>query len=157
MAKMEKGFVKLKQTEALSRYFHKLPHGQDITLVILKGHLLVEEQINEVINAKLINSDALKPSRLEFFQRICLAEALYPSDVNPILWKAVIKLNKIRNDIAHNLTPTGLDNRLKDFVKFFPSGMDEDTDCIQDRFEKSLICLFIMLASLVGEKFDSIY
>ena len=77
-----------------------------------------------------------------------MAEALCPEDVEPILWKSAKKLNKLRNDIAHKLDPKGLNERVADFVNGFPSGIEVPNDSLQERFEKSLLSLFILMATL---------
>lgn len=140
-----------KHTEALARFFEKLPHGNDIMLVILKGHLLLEEQVREIVDERLINPTSLRDARLSCHQMICLAEALCPKDVEPIIWESAKKLNKLRNDIAHKLDHKGLDDQVANFVKMFPSGFEDTSDSLQQRFEKSLLGLFVLIAALTDK------
>lgn len=140
--------VSPKQIESFRRFFEKLPHGKDFTLIILRGHLLLEEQIRAIVEERLVNPTSLSEARLECHQWICLAEALCPKDVEPILWRSAKKLNKLRNDIAHKLDPKGLNERAADFVKGFPSSIEDPNDSLQERFEKSLLSLFILMAAL---------
>ena len=44
-----------RQLDAFRRFLKLLPHGQDLALVILKGHLLIEEQIKLIINEPCIS------------------------------------------------------------------------------------------------------
>ena len=141
-----------KQIEAFKRFFAKLPHGQDFALVILKGHLLLEEQVRAIVDERLTNPTSLNDARLECHQAICLAEALCPRDVEPVLWKSAKKLNKLRNDIAHNLDPNGLGDRVADFVSSFPSGFESENDTLQEKFEKSLLSLFVSMAELTDKR-----
>lgn len=92
-----------KQIEAFRRFFAKLPHGADFTLVILRGHLLLEEQVRAVVDERLVTPQSLLDARLQCHQVICLAEALCTKEVAPEIWIAAKKLNKLRNNIAHKL------------------------------------------------------
>ncbi|SFN44760.1 hypothetical protein SAMN05216386_1007 [Nitrosospira briensis] len=140
--------VSPKQIKSFRRFFEKLLHGKDFTLIILRCHLLLEEQIRAIVDERLVNPTSLSEACLECHQWICLAEALCPADVEPILWKSAKKLNKLRNDIAHKLDPQGLNERVADFVNGFPSGIEDPNDSLQERFEKSLLSLFILMTAL---------
>lgn len=50
---MSTDYVSPRQIEAFRRFFEKLPHGKDFTLVVLRGHLLLEEQVRAVVDERL--------------------------------------------------------------------------------------------------------
>lgn len=102
---------------------HLSPKG-DATLSILKGHLLLEEYVRELIDRKMKNPEALRESRLEFDQCLSLARALTGDEFPDWIWKALKKLNKLRNDLAHNLEPKGFEDRVKDFISFVGGNLD---------------------------------
>ena len=52
-----------RQTKALNKFLDVLPHGGDLDLVILKAHLLIEEQINLIIDRHTKNPQALKAAQ----------------------------------------------------------------------------------------------
>jgi hypothetical protein len=89
-----------------------LPRGQDVTLLILKLHLLVEEQIRAFVDERLANCGAISDADLDCHQAICLAEALSTEDIHANVWEAARKLNGLRNQIAHNLEPKGVVDRM---------------------------------------------
>lgn len=64
------------------------------------------------------------------------------------MWKSLIKLNKLRNDIAHQLEPKGLKDRLEDFIHSVPSGFNAIEDK-EECFELTLWSLFVAVADLV--------
>ncbi len=45
-----------RQLLAFKRFLSALPHGQDTELVLLKGHILIEEQVRLLIDRRLRNS-----------------------------------------------------------------------------------------------------
>ena len=139
--------VTQRQIKAFRRFANLLPRGQDLTLVILKGHLLIEEQVRQIINERVKTPESLRDANLDSHQAICLAEAFY-SEEHKYIWDAVKKLNKLRNKIAHKTEPTGLDDRLDDFVKSVPWLVGENQDR-QQRIQFSLWALFEAVSSLV--------
>jgi len=138
-----------RQLESFQRFLKLLPHGKDLDLVILKAHLLIEEQLRQLISERLKNPTSLDDARLEFHQCILLAQALFQPDFQSWLWTSLVKLNKIRNAIAHNLKPKGLSDRIGDLIQSFPSGFAETASDQQTRFEFTLWSMFDAVSSLV--------
>ena len=140
-----------RQLHAFKRFLSVLPHGQDAELVLLKGHILIEEQVRTLIDRRLCNSKALcEPNaRLNCHQAIQLAKAFFPPDYQPELWNAVAKLNTMRNDIAHNiLQRESLNDQISAWVESFPTGFSDYTDKAL-RFEFTLWSLFDAMSELV--------
>ena len=101
---------------------HLPPDDADMVLVVLKGHLLIEQRVREFIDERLLNPAALEPAKLESHQAICLAEALtLPNEEPASLWAVVRKLNELRNRIAHNLEPKGVDDRINNIISMYQS------------------------------------
>lgn len=98
----------------------KLPDSPDHILVILKGHLLVEQEINRLLETKVPNPDALgirKRSGPTFFHKLRLLRALIPKpEPVPDLWNVVEELNKLRNDLAHELSPENVEESINRFT-----------------------------------------
>ena len=73
--------------EALARHKRHFPSGEDLSLQVLKGHLLVEKLVREIVSSRLSHSDALKGdsgASFDCHQMICLAQAMTPrQDVLP--------------------------------------------------------------------------
>jgi hypothetical protein len=90
-----------------------LPQSEDASLIILKLHLLVEEQIRAFVDERVAHPQALEAAKLECHQAICLAEALSTEDIDSKVWEAARKLNSLRNQIAHNLEPKGVVDRIR--------------------------------------------
>ena len=106
----------------LSRFLDHFPIEGDLTLKILKGHLLLEEIMREIFIMQLPHPDSLngnKGTSLDCHKVICLTEAITPiSHTIPWVWVATKKLNNIRNDLAHQLSPSGLENKVSDLINY---------------------------------------
>lgn len=144
-----------RQIEAFQRFLNLLPHGKDLDLVILKGHLLIEEQVKEIIRQKLPNPDALNITRMNCHQAICLAQALLPSSYEEDFWIASKKFNELRNNIAHKLSPEQREAKIDEFVDCVPIEW-KGQDKVQT-FELSIWSLFVNISSFIeGELSDDI-
>jgi uncharacterized protein YdcH (DUF465 family) len=85
-----------------SRLMRLLPKGRDLTLIILKGHLLVEEELNGFLINCSFQPEALDDARLTFLQKLRVVRAFYPLRRNALEWRVAEELNKLRNKISHH-------------------------------------------------------
>ena len=111
-------------------YFEKLkshlPVIKDPTVVILRGHLLIEELLEELIAASLSDATAIRDARFTFFQKLCLCRGLIGTANEDGLWKPIEALNALRNIISHRLPDEALSKKLDSVLKvFFPDDHDE--------------------------------
>src|SRR5438876_10170521 len=95
--------VKKVNDEVYKRFARLMPTN-DLTLIVLKGHLLVEEQMNKFIQSSLGEAAAAFDSlRLPFGRKWKFAKQLLaPRDFLLKIWGSVNDLNDLRNAIAHN-------------------------------------------------------
>ncbi len=87
---------------------------RDDTTVVLKGHLLIEEQIVSYVGRRLKNPDKIE--RFTFDQYLRLAEAFNDIAAFDWIFEACRKLNQIRNKISHQLSPSGFEGAISDYV-----------------------------------------
>jgi hypothetical protein len=92
-----------------SRFRRHFPRrSNDFTLIVLKGHLLLEESANRLLAALLRRPEAIESANLRFYQKLCLIRALIPAggrkegSISRTL-DAAEKLNELRNKQAHHL------------------------------------------------------
>jgi hypothetical protein len=95
-------------SDLYARYKRLIPRTTDLGLLILKGHLMIEEQLDAFVAANCERPNDLKDARLTFYQKMCLCQAMggWPKD-DP-LWKFVGRMNSVRNKLAHTLEFTSL-------------------------------------------------
>jgi hypothetical protein len=88
--------------ELFTKHFSKVP--DDLSLIVLKGHLLVEQSLSAIISHYAQPSADLANVNLRFMQKVALAKALVPSFFFlQEFWNFVKLLNNLRNDLAHQL------------------------------------------------------
>lgn len=98
-----------------SRFRRLMPPSLDDLQLLLKGHLLIEEQLQRIIETRVFVPEALG-TRWTFSQRVRLAQAMIiPLPDFEWVWTAVDKLNNARNALVHKAEPGPLDGLLRDF------------------------------------------
>lgn len=94
-----------------------LPHyDEPATLILLKGHLLIEELLRGYIDRKLPNPAAFKHDQFLFAKVLMLCRSLTHPKEKSWAFDAARKLNEVRNEIAHELESPDLQVRLESFV-----------------------------------------
>jgi hypothetical protein len=98
--------------DLFTRHFSELPN--ELSLIVLKGHLLVEVSLTAVISHYAQPSADIAKVGLRFAQKVALVKALAPSVFFPPgFWDFVHLLNHLRNDFAHQLEPRKMEEHLE--------------------------------------------
>lgn len=97
---------------ALGRVAAHLP-VEDLTLIVLKGHLLVEEQLFAMIRESVVFPDAFVKWRPRYRDISAVAKALFYRPDEGWLWESIDHLNALRNDLVHKLEPKELEERIE--------------------------------------------
>src|SRR6266542_454222 len=95
--------------DAYERYRGLMPKSQDITLLVLKGHLLLEEQLDFFLEEFARNPSLLQKARLTFLQKLRLMQAFTGLSMRDELSKFVEQANIVRNQLAHSAEVGELD------------------------------------------------
>ncbi|HHE0351107.1 hypothetical protein [Vibrio alginolyticus] len=130
----------------LTEFFDRLPRDGDLMLLVLKGHLLVEQQIRSFVNNHFPNQKALKGVFRETSTVISLGRA-YCDDQDEEtmqLWDCFAKLNNIRNHMAHNMDETGLEHKIENFLEHSDQFLSfgSDSDAIFDRVYAAINAIY---------------
>jgi hypothetical protein len=140
--------VSERELQAFARFLKLLPHGRDRELVILKAHLLVEEQLRQLIAERVRNREALQKARLTFAQCVAVARAFFPAGHDPSLWRGMEQLNEIRNAFSHQLSPARIEERIAALsASMQPNGPINADPAVN--FEVALWSLFVSVAHLL--------
>ena len=124
-----------------------LPRSHDPTLVLLKGHLLVEEQLFACIAAHCRDATKLEDARLTFAQKLRLAQALCGG---LSVAHSLEKLNALRNRMAHRVEVPDFDSRLDDYLKAWAEEEFVQRKTRRERTRDLRNTLIIQIAMLAG-------
>ena len=113
-----------------NRFVEHIIGDDEITLLTLKGHLLVEEELDEIIRNKCRSPEHLGKVGFPFYAKARLARALVGGDA-PV-WGCIDALNSLRNELAHKLQSQKLQGKLRNFIDLVamadPDREQGDTD-----------------------------
>jgi hypothetical protein len=93
--------------------------SNDFALVVLKGHLLLEERVDRLLAALLYRPEAIEGANLRFYQKLCLIRALTRVSQHASTMRmlnAAEKLNTMRNRLAHHLDHPQIEALVRDFL-----------------------------------------
>ena len=100
----------------LARVSRHLEPIKDVTLLLLKSHLLVEQQINSALHKIFPGFASLDTGRLTYHQRIQVIRALDGARKAEDALRFAERLNLVRNRLANQLEPVGIEDTMADFV-----------------------------------------
>ena len=93
-----------------------MPDTNDITLITLKGHLIIEEVLYEILKSHCTFPKYLEKTKLSFAQLANLTRSLINLPLQEIVFPAILKLNSLRNNLAHNLDSDKADKLIRETV-----------------------------------------
>jgi len=105
--------------EDLKRFSQFMPYEGDNDLLILKGHLLVEELLSELIKHFLSKNNPLSiklEKNMMFAQKLNLCWALIGDKIDNQQWGNLKKLNLLRNSMSHSLEPKNFIGKIEVFT-----------------------------------------
>ena len=100
---------------SLAQFEKHLPTGKDEELLILKGHLLIERLLTRFVDANVPRPERI-PLDLRFAVKLAIASSLCKDASSDWLWEAIAALNRLRNELAHQLAPPKFAHLRKGFV-----------------------------------------
>ena len=105
-----------KHNDVSLKLLELLPKTDDLTLITLKGHLIVEEALNTLVKSHCNYPGYIIKARLSFAQLSSLSKALISMPIHEQVFPVIDKLNKLRNNLAHNITSNKADQLAKELV-----------------------------------------
>lgn len=113
---MEQHYYDSKAKARLDRMVAHLPNTEDLSLIALKGHLLAEEFLSDLLLAKAVEPEVMKGIDLGFYKKARLIRALYGGQDSSHIWPALDALNGLRNELAHLLESDKVEQKREKFV-----------------------------------------
>jgi hypothetical protein len=102
----------------LDRVIEHLPREIEAPiLVVLKGHLLSEEIMHELLRKKLSHPEYISGARLTYAQTVSVCQAVADDGRHDKwIWGGLKKLNSIRNNYSHSLETTNIQTKELDLM-----------------------------------------
>jgi hypothetical protein len=90
-------------SRSVARFHAVMGAVDEITHVVLKGHLLIEETLTNTIALHMFHPEHFHDAKLSFDKKISLGRALCLRKNRLGEWDMLVALNELRNVLAHNL------------------------------------------------------
>lgn len=97
---------------AIERFQKEMSSVDELLHVLLKGHLLLEEALENILNLSVFHREHLDDARLSFAQKSQIARSFCLRKNKFGEWDLIAAINALRNDFAHNLNSPGRDRKL---------------------------------------------
>ncbi|WP_057833215.1 hypothetical protein [Colwellia sp. TT2012] len=130
------------------KYMELIPDINDLSLVTLKGHLIIEEILYFIVLKHCSFPKYLDEARLSFAQLTALTKALINIPLHECAFPAIGKLNKLRNNLAHNISSDKAANLAKELVLLCKIDSLEDKSLPEQ--VRGAICFIIGQLSVIG-------
>lgn len=101
-----------------------------MSLIILKGHLLIEELLFALVRSAVRHPEAITSANLSFYNVASIAKALFYEARLGEVWDAIFELNALRNTLAHSLDPPDLERKLRRFGRAGSGGHPHAEDMV---------------------------
>lgn len=102
----------------MPRILEELYASDETVMVILKGHLLVEEHLNRILSTQLSRPEEIDKAGLKFSQRLQLVKALATIEFADFpAWDLISSLNSLRNQLAHSLSTDARTTKIRAFLE----------------------------------------
>ena len=132
--------------EQINQHLNKT---DDPILVILTAHLLIEERLRDILAEVSRAPEEVRTARLSFYQALVLCRAIIGRQDDPA-WGFIIRLNEVRNRIAHHLEPGDLDELLGSVVTKLGSDYADGLNTPLGRFRMAVVYTCGYLDALKG-------
>jgi hypothetical protein len=128
---------------------HLKPCRNDLTLLTIKGHLLIEGFL-EMNLCRLLDIEALPKGKgrlgfkqkLQLFQEVIKQRAPGPNSPNSSLCIVIDALNDVRNSLAHKLLHQAeIEKDIRDFIKKYHSRSGKKMAAAQTTDEQLKACI----------------
>jgi len=89
--------------EIQNRFMGEIAYVDDLSQIILKGHLVIEEIMTEAITRFVLHGEIAKDTKLQFHQKLTICRAISVDEENNPMWGLIAKINSLRNHLSHSL------------------------------------------------------
>lgn len=104
----------MRALDSLEQHLFQL---KDVELIVLKGHLILEEGLNDYLACFVNDIEKFLKIGFLFERKVALLSCLVPKQMaNNEIWEQLREINRLRNKLAHNLRFSQYEQQLKSWA-----------------------------------------
>jgi len=123
------------EAEKIVRTIYK---KDDLLMVILRGHLLIEETVDEIIYSYLPKPEYFKKTHLTFNSKVLIARSMCWEKSESEIWDLILRFNQLRNDFAHKLTSVEREKKIGELISLYDQSIEEDNETLTYAMDQNL-------------------
>ena len=128
--------------EIQDKFMGEIAYVDDLSQIVLKGHLVMEELMTEAIGRFILHGNILPEVKLQFHQKLNLCRSMSVSDQDNPMWSLIIKINSLRNHLSHSLNNDDRSKRVQSLKSNFEQQFGkEPLAAIEKMDEDSAVCM----------------
>uniref|UniRef100_UPI004047FF57 hypothetical protein n=1 Tax=Aliarcobacter sp. TaxID=2321116 RepID=UPI004047FF57 len=136
----------MKLSDLQDKFLNELKHVDDTAQIILKGHLVIEDLMNESIKNFVFHAENIEEAKLQFHQKILLCKSMSTSNNKHNMWNLLKHINNVRNSLSHSLDKDRRNKVIKALQSNYDQEFDKETRSIKGLSDEAGLCI----ASIVG-------
>jgi len=121
-----------------------------VALMVLKGHLVIEEKITAAIEKFVFHPEQMEEGRLTFAHKLALARSMSMDESKNTMWDLIAKLNTLRNKLAHSLKGEPRTNAMNAVRAAYTRERDGTLESWEKNDEGLLLSVISMCLGFVG-------
>lgn len=130
------------------RFSEEVKYVDDTAQILLKGHLVAEDLMNQALEAFVLHGEHVDDARLQFHQKLELCKAISLSDNPNNMWNLIKKINALRNALSHSLDPERREKAVQSLASIYDQEFGPQTRIIDGVSEEAALCLAAIMGSL---------
>lgn len=130
------------------KFSEEVKYVDDTAQILLKGHLVAEDLMNQALEAFVLHGEHVEDARLQFNQKLELCKAISVSDNKNNMWNLIKKINVLRNALSHSLAPERRKKAVESLASIYDQEFDPRMRVIDGMSEEAALCLAAIMGSL---------
>lgn len=126
----------------------EIKYVDDSAQILLKGHLVAEDLMNQALEAFVLHGEHIANARLQFHQKLELCRAISVSNNRDTMWSLIKQINVLRNTLSHSLDPIKREKAVVSLASIYDQEFDPKTRLIDGTSEEAALCIAAILGSL---------
>lgn len=129
------------------KFYEEVKYVDETAQILLKGHLVIEDSMNQALEAFVLHGEHIKDARLQFNQKLKLCKAISCDNKNN-MWNLIEKINVLRNKLSHSLEPSGRKKAIESLASIYDQEFGPQTRVIDGMSEEAALCMAAITGSL---------
>lgn len=138
MAKKKDAALEDKYVQQFKKHLEEM---DELVQIVLKGHLIMESAIDNIIALIFFHPELILDARINFFLKVQMVRAYALHEKDMSIWKLVLAISELRNEIAHNLDGKKREARLAAVRKLYLSEAPDFAEAHKDYPDHIIVLL----------------